>query len=161
MKVTEALGSAFINESLRDREGLADGTSLFMEASLDETRRRLQELEGQLADYRMKYSGQLPSQLEANIQAVSRYSAQATQLGDSIRQDRTERMNLQQTLAILESPESTSLELATAGAALGNTNNTPLSPAAQELARERSRLAALELQFNDIHPDVKAARKKV
>jgi uncharacterized protein involved in exopolysaccharide biosynthesis len=43
MKVTERLSALFIEESLRDREVLAEGTNQFLEAQMEDVRRRLIE----------------------------------------------------------------------------------------------------------------------
>src|SRR6185503_13850315 len=68
MRVTERLASLFIEENLRDREVLAEGTNQFLEAQLEDARRRLIETERKVEDYRRKFAGQLPSQLESNLQ---------------------------------------------------------------------------------------------
>ena len=70
MKVTERLASLFIDESLRDREALAEGTNSFLEAQLDEARRKLVENEKSLEEYQNKYNGELPTQLQANLQGL-------------------------------------------------------------------------------------------
>ena len=57
MKVTERLASLFIEENLRDREVLAEGTNQFLEAQLEDARRRLIEHEKKLEDYRKQFSG--------------------------------------------------------------------------------------------------------
>ena len=44
MRVTERLAALFIEENLRDREQLAEGTSQFLETQLEDARRRLVEL---------------------------------------------------------------------------------------------------------------------
>jgi len=48
MKVAERLASLFIEENLRDREVLAEGTNQFLGAVLDDVRRRLVEKNSQL-----------------------------------------------------------------------------------------------------------------
>ena len=48
MKVTERLASLFIEENLRDREVLAEGTSQFLIAQLEDARRRLVETNKQV-----------------------------------------------------------------------------------------------------------------
>ena len=48
MRVTERLGSLFIDESLRDREVLAEGTNQFLEAQLEDARRQLIDNEKRL-----------------------------------------------------------------------------------------------------------------
>src|SRR5262245_53506822 len=70
MRVTERLASLFIEENLRDREVLAEGTNQFLEAQLDDARRRLIEQEKKLEAYRKRFSGELPSQLDSNLQAI-------------------------------------------------------------------------------------------
>jgi uncharacterized protein involved in exopolysaccharide biosynthesis len=66
-KVTERLATLFIDESLRDRENLADNTNSFLESQLVEAKQRLLDQEKKLEDYRRKYAGQLPSQLTENL----------------------------------------------------------------------------------------------
>ncbi|MCA1560678.1 MAG: lipopolysaccharide biosynthesis protein, partial [Acidobacteria bacterium] len=70
MKVTDRMASLFIEESLRDRELLAEGTNQFLESQLEDARRRLMAHEKKLETYRKQYSGQLPSQLDSNLQAI-------------------------------------------------------------------------------------------
>src|SRR5205807_912859 len=70
MKVTERLASLFIEENLRDREVLAEGTNQFLEAQLEDARRRLIETEHKVQDYRRQYATELPEQREGNIQAL-------------------------------------------------------------------------------------------
>src|SRR6266545_4034448 len=66
MEVTDRLASLFIEENLRDREELADGTNQFLEAQLADARRRLIDHETRLEEYRKRFSGELPSQLTSN-----------------------------------------------------------------------------------------------
>ena len=70
-KVTESIAAAFIDQNLRDREVMADGTNQFLEVQLEDARRRLVDQEKKLENYRVKYSGQLPTQLEANLAALA------------------------------------------------------------------------------------------
>ena len=69
-KVTERLAALYIEENLRDRENLADSTSKFLESQLQDAKRRLIEQEKKLEEYRRRYAGQLPSQLQGNLQAL-------------------------------------------------------------------------------------------
>jgi uncharacterized protein involved in exopolysaccharide biosynthesis len=48
MRVTERLASLFIEENLRDREVLAEGTNQFLEAQIEDTRRQIIEKEKEL-----------------------------------------------------------------------------------------------------------------
>jgi succinoglycan biosynthesis transport protein ExoP len=68
MHVTNRLASLFIDENLHDREVLAEGTNQFLDAQLEEARRRLVEHEKRLEEHRRRFSGELPSQLASNMQ---------------------------------------------------------------------------------------------
>ena len=69
-KVTNRLASLFIEENLRDREVLAEGTNQFLESQLECARHRLAEREKKVEEYRRRYSGELPSQVESNLQMI-------------------------------------------------------------------------------------------
>jgi uncharacterized protein involved in exopolysaccharide biosynthesis len=59
MRVTERLASLFIEENLRDREVLAEGTSQFLTAQIEEVRRQIVEKEVRLRNLRSTTSGEL------------------------------------------------------------------------------------------------------
>ena len=88
MRVTERLASLFIEESLRDRAALAEGTNQFLEAQLLDARNRLIEQEKRLEATGEKHAGELPSQLSANMQAIQNLQLQLQTLAQSTSQDR-------------------------------------------------------------------------
>ena len=69
-KVTARLASMFIEENMRERESLAENTSVFLESQLEDAKVRLHEQEGKLEAYTPENSGELPSQLTSNLQAI-------------------------------------------------------------------------------------------
>jgi polysaccharide chain length determinant protein (PEP-CTERM system associated) len=155
MRVAERLASLFIDESLRDREVLAEGTNQFLEAQLEEARRQLIDNEKKLEDYRRRHAGQLPTQLEANMQGLHNIEMQIQALIDSVSRDQDRRLVLERTIADAEAADTLSMPAvlpASAGTA---------KTAAQELAEARSDLQALELRLKPGHPDVGRARRRV
>ena len=86
-KVAERLGSLFIDENLRDREALAEQTSQFLEGQLEDARRRLLDHEKKLEAYRRLHAGELPTQLQGNLQAIQNAQMQLQSLteGDESR----------------------------------------------------------------------------
>src|SRR5207244_9007227 len=70
MRVAERLSSLFIDENLRDRQVLADDTDQFLEAQLEDARRRLIDNEKQLEEYRRRHDGELPTQVDSNLQGL-------------------------------------------------------------------------------------------
>jgi uncharacterized protein involved in exopolysaccharide biosynthesis len=59
LRVTERLASLFIEENLRDRAVLAEGTNQFLQAQILEVRRRIVETEAKLRNLRATTSGEL------------------------------------------------------------------------------------------------------
>ena len=92
MRVTERLASLFIEENLRDREVLAEGTNQFLEAQLEDARRRLIETEKKARGVPRQHSGELPTQLEANMQGLHNIEMQLQALTEALNRDRDRRL---------------------------------------------------------------------
>ena len=156
MRVTEKLGSLFIDESLRDREVLADGTTQFLSTQLDEAQRKLVDNENKLLEYQRLHDGELPSQSAANLQAQHNAEMQLQSIGESLNRDRERRITLERTVAdILESPDEKP----------ATTGDAPRRPVAvnleDELVVQKQALLAIELKLRPEHPDVRRQRRVV
>jgi polysaccharide chain length determinant protein (PEP-CTERM system associated) len=102
MRVTQRLASHFIDESLRDRQLLADGTNEFLESQLEDAKRRLMEHERKLQNYKERYAGQLPTQGETNLRSAQAIQAQVQSILDQISRDQERRLMMERQLADLE-----------------------------------------------------------
>ena len=154
MRVTERLASLFIDESLRDREVLAEGTSQFLATQLDEARRQLVLTETKLQDYQRLHNGELPEQVSANLQGQHNAEMALQSLGEDLNRDRERRLLLERQVAeIIEAPVEAK----------------PIDPTKPEMAQtleDELRLAqqallAVELKLKPEHPDVKKQRRAV
>ena len=150
MKVAERLGRLFIDENLRDREMLAEGTSQFLGSQLEEARRRLIEQEKKLEAYRLKYSGELPSQLDSNITAVNSLQTQARVLADSVGQDRDRLQLIERQLIELTSPEALIVDPVVDSAGGTVTGGSTQ----QQLVAAREALSNMALRLKPEHPDI-------
>jgi polysaccharide chain length determinant protein (PEP-CTERM system associated) len=154
MRVTERLASLFIDESLRDREVLAEGTNQFLATQLDEARRQLVLNEKKLEEYQRLHNGELPSQMGANMQGLHNAEMALQSIGESLNRDRERRLLLERTvLEIIEAPE-----LAPAVAAGPPEMSEAL---AAELQTAEQSLLAVELKLKPNHPDVRRLRRNV
>ena len=156
MRVTERLGSLFIDESLRDREVLAEGTSQFLSTQLDEARRELVAVENKLLEFQRLHDGELPSQVNANQQGLHNTEMALQQLGESLNRDRERRITLERTVAdILDAPEEVK------PTAVDATKSEVAETLADELRLQRQALLAMELKLRPEHPDVRRQRRTV
>ena len=151
MRVTERLASLFVEENLRDREVLAEGANQFLDSQLDDARRRLQEHEKKLEDFRRLNNGELPTQLAANLQAVQNTENQILSLAESINRDRDQRLNVERLMADTTA-ESAYSSPGTVSTAQGE---APSNPAAR-LEFSRKALQELRLRLKPDHPDVQS-----
>jgi polysaccharide chain length determinant protein (PEP-CTERM system associated) len=161
MLVTERLASFFIEENLRDRAAAAEGTNQFLEVQLQEARNRLIDQEKRLEAYRQKNAGQLPSQLDANMQAAQSIQMQLQALAHSISQDGDRRLMLERLLSEAETAPSL---LPGTGATVpdGGTDAVLVElPVARQLELARAQLRALELRLKPAHPDLTRAKRAV
>lgn len=153
MKVTERLASLFIEENLRDREVLADSANQFLEAQLEDSRRRLIETEKKLEEYNRQHSGELPKQKEGNMLGLHNTEMQLQALLESLNRDRDSKLMLERSLADAAAmPEQSAPSLAFVA-----TPEDPLAVAggtADRLQSARAALQALLLQKTENHPDV-------
>ena len=157
MKVTERLGSLFIDESLRDREVLAEGTSQFLSTQLDEARRQLVLVENKLQEYQRLHNGELPAQMEANLQGQHNAEMALQSLGESLNRDRERRLLLErQVTDIVEAPEEPK-----ASGADGQKQPEMAQTLEDELRIAQQALLALELKLKPEHPDVRKQKRAV
>jgi polysaccharide chain length determinant protein (PEP-CTERM system associated) len=172
MRVTERLASLFIEENLRDREVLAEGTSEFLSSQLESARRRLVEHEQKLEAYRRRYSGELPSQVEANLQVIQNTQMQVQALVESINRDRDRRLLLERMLSDQTTPVSTPIAATTPegqgrsqtegdDGAGGISGGITGGSTHEKLAHARASLAALETRLKPEHPDVVRMKRVV
>lgn len=157
--VTERLSSLFIRENLEDRAILADATSQFLDAQLEEARRRLMDHEAKLQDYRLRNAGSLPTQVQSNLQGIQTTQMQLQSLNDSANRDRDRRLFLERAIAdaqaeaaIVTPPTPASPDAAAALAA---------SPATQRLEAARTMLRGLEVRLKPEHPDIQRTKRMI
>lgn len=153
-KVTERLASLYIDENRRDRENQAEDTNQFLESQLAAAKLRLLDYEKKLEEYQRQYSGQLPDQLTANLQAIANAQMQLQQVSESLNRARERRLLLERQLA--------DAQTLPAGSVVPETATAPGPPtAAQQLQAARARLDAFKLQYTSDHPDVRALERTI
>lgn len=155
MRVTERLASLFIDESLRDREVLAEGTNQFLATQLDEARRQLVLNEKKLEEYQALHNGELPSQMAANLQGLHNAEMALQSIGESLNRDRERRLLLERSVTdIIDAPDTPAAGEAAAPSEMAKT-------LADELRLAEQALLAVELKLKPEHPDVKRLRRNV
>lgn len=164
MQVTNALASNFISENLKIRESQALGTSTFLAEELDSITNRLKETEEKLKEYRLRYMGALPDQLQTNLNILGRLQMQQEQLSSNLSDAENRKLIIQQQLAdseliqrqLTESNVNRSRQIT--GIPLPSQEQSREQEELNELKRE---LASLETRYTENHPDVKRLKQVI
>ena len=154
MRVTDRLASHFIDENLRDREILAQGTSQFLTVQLEDARKRLIEQEKRLEEYRMRHAGELPSQAAGNLQQVQNLQMQIQQIVESMNRDVDRKLILERSLADLKAGDAQ----IPAGKPSDDGSDQPI---AIQLAFAEKVLAEMQLRLTPQHPDVIRMKRRI
>jgi polysaccharide chain length determinant protein (PEP-CTERM system associated) len=156
-QVTERLARLYIDQNSTDRTNQANSTSEFLDAQLAEAKQGLIEQEKKLEEYRKAYSGQLPSQLQGNLQALQSASLQLQSLNEADNRAMERRLFLENQIADTRATPLPQPTGATAAAA-----DAPVTlSATQQLAIAQARLTLLLQRNTETHPDVVNLRRLI
>jgi len=139
MKVTDALAKHFINENLKMREKQTTTTTQIIDKELSAIKKRLKESEQFLKDFREKYAGGLPDQLESNLNKIDRLSGQLTSKQERL-QYQKDRLNA------VEIPEE---------------GGEPETYDTLSLPQLVAQLKQLKNRYTDQHPDIIRLEKRI
>lgn len=160
MRIVNTLASFFMDENLKVREAQAIGTSEFLDSELEKTRKRLEQLEQELSDYRKKYLGGLPDELESNLRTLDRLQQQLTDKQSALREAKNDINTTENEILKLKRISFKSdqdVEFFSGGpdgTAFASDNRVKLEKA--EKIRE-----FLLLKYTDMHPDVIKINKTI
>ncbi len=143
-QVCSEITSMFTEENLRLREQASMGTTKFIKDQLDEAKKRLDEQDSRLADFKRKYMGSLPGNEQTDMNMLSAFSSRL----DAVTNELT---RAQQDKAYAESL------LAQQVSAWQNLQKSPevrQDTLEQQLAAMQAQLVSLRAQYTDDYPDV-------
>jgi polysaccharide chain length determinant protein (PEP-CTERM system associated) len=155
MKVANGLATFFIDENLKVREGMAVGTSDFLDSELEAMRKRLEEQEQVLKKFREKNMGELPEQLDSNLRILERLNQQLAQKEESLRSARVSLAALESEMAIKQSALA-AMAPPPGPATSGRENEDQMS-----LEQLKDKLFGLQSSYTDQHPDVVRLKAKI
>ena len=98
-EVTNTLASFYIEENLKAREEQASGTAKFLQAQLEDIKRKLETQEKLISQFKEQHIGQLPEQLQANLSALEQLNTQLRLNSDKHAWAIEQRRSLSQQLA--------------------------------------------------------------
>jgi len=159
MQVAARLASLFIGQTSLDRESLADGTDRFLETQLEDARHKLVDNETKLEDYRRRHNGELPAQLDTNVQGQHNTEMQLQALADSLNRDRDRQLVLERSLKDANLTETIEASSPTRGRAAPA--DVSRLAAAEQLERAEATLKDMQSTLTAQHPDVVSLKQTI
>jgi len=144
----------FIEENLRNRQQLSENTTKFLENQLESARTNLADQEERLSDFKSRYLGELPEQLQTNIQILSGLQARLQAATEALDKANQQKLYLE---SLLNQYKSLRAQLV---AVQGNSTVSPLT-VDQELEVLRSELVTLSGRDTANHPDVVRVKEQI
>jgi protein tyrosine kinase modulator len=151
-QVTGQLTDLFISENLEVRQQQSEDTTKFLEGQLEAARKSLAEQEGKIREFKGQHVGELPAQVESNLQILSGMQSQLRTEEDALNTAKQQRVYLESLSAQYRSLKVVS---PADGAPVG------LAAIDQELDRLKAQLADLSSHYTDRHPDVRKLKDQI
>ncbi|HEV2119233.1 MAG TPA: Wzz/FepE/Etk N-terminal domain-containing protein [Candidatus Bathyarchaeia archaeon] len=146
------LTSLFIDENLRSQQQLSQSTTTFLGQQLADARKKLQEQEEKVSSFKEKYLGQLPSQMQSNVQILSGMEGQLQSLQQALDRAQQQKLYLQ---SLLDQFRTT--------ATVSDNGSPATTPAVldNEIKQLELQLADARSHYTDNYPDVVALKDRI
>ncbi len=152
-QVTRQLTDLFISENLEVRQAQSEETTKFLESQLEEARKTLADQEQKVREYKDRHLGELPTQLQSNLQILGGMQAQLQSEEDALNTAKQQNAYLQSLLG-----QYRTMQTSTKGP-----NGAPMGLAAidQQLDTLNHQLVDLKSRYTDRHPDVRKVEQEI
>ncbi len=151
-QVNSELTSLFINENVKAQRQLSENTTAFLESELADARAKMEEQENEVSLFKARHAGNLPGQLQSNVQILAGLQAQLASTQHALDTSKQQKIYLESLLQQYQSAQ----------AILGG-DSTVISTQAldKELQDLRLRIQGLRTRYTDTHPDIVALKDKI
>lgn len=149
-EVTKELASQFIVDTLQDRKQLSEDTTTFLEGQLNEARQSLAAQEEKLREFRTESSGELPEQLQSNLQILAGLQNQLQNADDALSNSQQHDMYLRSLYRQYQ---------ATGTSATSGMNPAEVLEAKLNTLKEN--LVELQGRYTDNYPEIIAVKQQI
>jgi polysaccharide chain length determinant protein (PEP-CTERM system associated) len=151
--VNSELTTLFIDENVQAQRQLSENTTAFLENQLADARANMAAQEAKVAAFKAKHLGELPSQLESNVQILAGLQNQLQNTQQTLDAAKQQKLYLE---SLLQQYQSAQASLGT-----GNSITTSTPTLERELLDLHHRLRDLQSRYTDEHPDIIALKDMI
>ncbi|PWB62346.1 MAG: hypothetical protein C3F14_10065 [Deltaproteobacteria bacterium] len=154
MLTASKLASFFIDENIRVKEQQAVSTSEFLESQLKETKAKLEVQEEKVKRYKLHYMGELPQEMQTNLNAMTRMQDQLRTNADSIARLEDRKLFMESKASDLQK------EINTIEGQAGDPGDAA-RPLLTEIAARQGKIRELTLKYTSKYPTVIQLQREV
>jgi succinoglycan biosynthesis transport protein ExoP len=152
-QVTSKLTSLFINENLEIRQEESEGNTRFLENQLESASQSLAEQERKIREFKAQYVGQLPSQLNSNLQILGGLQSQLQAESEALNTTKQQRVYLETLLG--------QYKALSGGSKDKDVPLTGLADADDRLDKLQTHLLELSSTYGDKYPEVRKVKDQI
>jgi succinoglycan biosynthesis transport protein ExoP len=151
-QVNTELTSLFINENVRAQRQLSENTTAFLDSELADARIKMQEQEAEVSVFKSKHAGNLPGQLQSNVQILAGLQAQLASTQHALDTSKQQKIYLESLLQQYQSAQ----------ASLGGDSSVISTQALDKVLQDlRLQIQNLRTRYTDDHPDIVALKDEI
>jgi polysaccharide chain length determinant protein (PEP-CTERM system associated) len=154
-QVNSELTTLFIEENVKAQKELSENTTAFLDSQLADARANMETQEAKVAAFKAKHLGELPTQLESNVQILSGLQNQLQNAQQSLDAAKQQKLYLE---SLLQQYQSAQAGLRTAS---GDSIVTPLQALDKDIQDMRVSLQGLQSRYTEVHPDIVALKTRI
>jgi len=158
-KVVQDLVTRFFDENIRSRGNATFLTAQFMKDQADQAKKKLDDVENRLTEFRIQNNGRLPDQAESNSRQLQALEASSTYLANSISRATQEKLQMEGSLNILKNELTDATKVPQE--AVVQKRNEKLEEIDREIEAWQNQLTVLRQRFRDTYPDVQSALQRL
>ena len=158
-KVAAELARDFIDANIRALASQSAATTDFLKDQWEAAKKRLDDLETRMTQFRVKNAGRLPEQLQANLQTLRSLETQLAGANDTINRIGQEKLLLENQIRIYRD-QLTAFNQGT-DAISARVKDERLAQAERDVAIMETTISGLKQRYKETHPDVKQAEAQL
>jgi polysaccharide biosynthesis transport protein len=152
-QVTSELTNLFINENLEVRQQQSEDTTAFLETQLETARKELADQEDKVRQFKAEHVGEMPAQLQSNLQILQGLQTQLQNEEDALNAARQQHVYLETFVDQFRNVQAPDKG--------GDDTNAGLPATEQQLEKLRTQYADLSSHYTDRHPDVRKLKDEI
>jgi succinoglycan biosynthesis transport protein ExoP len=153
--VNAELTTLFIEENLKAQQKLSENTTAFLETQLADARANMADQEAKVAAFKAKHLGELPTQLESNVQILAGLQNQLQNAQKTLDAAKQQKLYLE---SLLQQYQSAQTEQ---GIGSEDSTFTPIQALDKALQEKRLLLKDLQARYTEDHPDIIALKDNI